>query len=125
MSNHRENAVREFSRAGGKGTITETPEYLPVVFRCIEEEYAEFLEAAKHHVIDGTVETRAHLCKEWADLQYVVSQAAVFFDIPGDASFNRVHASNMTKVVEGKVRFREDGKILKPDTYQEPDMRGL
>ena len=121
----RESAVAEFRQAAGKGTIVETPGEITLVFKCIEEEYAEFLEAAKYHVLYGTVETRANLCKEWADLQYVVSQAAVFFDIPADASFNRVHESNMTKVVDGKIIFREDGKILKPDTYVAPDMRGL
>ena len=121
----RENQVAQFRKAAGKGTITENPEDIGVIFTGIEEEYAEFLEAAREHVINGTVETRANLCKEWADLAYVVSQAAVFFDIPGDPSFNRVHNSNMTKVVDGKVIFREDGKILKPDTYVAPDMRGL
>ena len=121
----RENDVRQFRKAAGKGTIVDNPNELPLIFRCIEEEYAEFVEAVKEHVSFGTVETRANLCKEWADLQYVVSQAAVFFDIPADPAFNRVHASNMTKVVDGVIRFREDGKVLKPDSYVAPDMRGL
>jgi len=49
----------------------------------------------------------------------------VYFNIPADPSFNRVHNSNMTKVVDGKVIFRDDGKILKPSTYEAPNMRGL
>ena len=67
---------------------------------------------------------RANLRKEWADLQYVVSQAAVYYEIPSEA-FDRVHANNMTKVVDGKVRFRDDGKILKPEGYKPVDMSGL
>ena len=55
----------------------------------------------------------------------IVTQAAVYHDIPGDPSFNRVHKNNMTKVVNGKVLFRDDGKILKPEGYKPVDMAGL
>ena len=107
-----------------------------MILYCIFEEFMEFKDASFEYetaIDDGVVwanperhaELRANLCKEWADLQYVVSQAALFFEIPADASFNRVHSSNMTKVVDGKVILRDDGKILKPDTYVAPDMKGL
>lgn len=122
---NREERVYEFREAANKGTILDNPEELPMIFRCIEEEYAEFVEAVKNWSLEQNEETRAQVCKEWADLQYVVSQAAVFLEIPSDEAFHRVHESNMTKVVDGKVIYREDGKILKPEGYQPPDMRGL
>jgi predicted HAD superfamily Cof-like phosphohydrolase len=128
----RENKVNQFRKAGGKKDFSGAPDDMGMIFDCIDEEFNEFIEAAYDYqdaVGDGSDEemlkTRAQLCKEWADLQYVVSQAAVYFDIPADPSFNRVHDSNMTKVVDGKVIYRDDGKILKPDTYKAPDMRGL
>lgn len=121
----REDRVFDFRNAAGKGSILNNPEELPLIFRCIEEEYAEFVEAVKDWSTVQNEDTRAQVCKEWADLQYVVSQAAVFLEIDGDDAFRRVHESNMTKVVDGKIIFREDGKILKPDTYQAPDMSGL
>lgn len=121
----REDKVNEFRRAGGKKNYDEAPEDSDMVLDCLYEEFMEFFNAATDYEEEATEETRAQLCKEWADLQYVVSQAAIYYDIPADPSFNRVHASNMTKVVDGKVTYREDGKILKPDTYVKPDMKGL
>jgi Uncharacterized protein conserved in bacteria len=120
----REEKVDEFRRAAGKGTYKENSE-TELILDCIHEEFMEFYDAVEDFEINPSTASRAQLCKEWADLQYVVSQAAVYFDIPADVAFNRVHNSNMTKVIEGKVIFREDGKILKPDTYRAPDMRGL
>jgi predicted HAD superfamily Cof-like phosphohydrolase len=42
-----------------------------------------------------------------------------------DRTFNVVHAANMAKrdPKTGEFRKREDGKILKPDGWQEPDIR--
>ena len=114
----REASVARFREAAGKGNVHEQPGELDLVARtCIEEEFAEFIEAARNWFVYRNEETRKQLVKEWADLAYVISQAAVYFDIPADAAFNRVANSNMTKVVDGKIIFREDGKILKPDTY--------
>ena len=38
-------------------------------------------------------------------------------------AFKEVHRSNMTKVCkDGTVLRREDGKIIKPDTFEEPNL---
>lgn len=129
----REDKVKEFRDAAGKTVFsTSFPEDKSILTGIIEEleEFEEaiedYKEALSGYLYGLSVEqARANLCKEWADLAYVVSQAALYYDIPADESFNRVHVSNMTKVVEGKVLFRKDGKILKPDTYQAPNMKGL
>ena len=39
--------------------------------------------------------------------------------------FDEIHRSNMTKVVDGKIIKREDGKILKPHTYQKPNIEKI
>lgn len=129
---NREEKVQEFRRAAGKGSydwLNEPGNVDLSVMASLEEEFNEFVEAeefyrsaCKHG--HGIAEARANLCKEWADLQYVVSQAAAYYEIPA-AAFDRVHANNMSKVVDGKVRFRSDGKILKPEGYQPVDMSGL
>lgn len=122
----REDKVRQFREAAGKGTYSDSDESeADLVFTCIQEEFSEFLEASLDFEENDTGTTRASLVKEWADLQYVVSQAAVFYRIPADAAFNRVHLSNMSKVVDGKIIFRDDGKIMKPEGYEAPDMKGL
>lgn len=120
----REDRSSEFVEAGGLKKYTDGGNIL-VHASCFAEEVGELGEAIQEYLDDANEETRAHLVKEWADTQVVLSNIAWFFDIPGEAAFNRVHASNMTKVVDGKVLRREDGKILKPSTYVVPDMKGL
>jgi predicted HAD superfamily Cof-like phosphohydrolase len=40
--------------------------------------------------------------------------------------FDEVHRSNMSKMgPDGKPLFREDGKVMKPDTYSEPKLRPI
>jgi len=39
--------------------------------------------------------------------------------------FNEVHRSNMSKLEEGKVILREDGKILKGRNYSKPDLKSI
>lgn len=129
---NREEKVQEFRRAAGKGSydwLNEPGNVDLSVMASLEEEFNEFVEAeeiyrsaCKHG--HGITEARANLCKEWADLQYVVSQAAAYYEIPNEA-FERVHKSNLTKLIDGKVQFREDGKILKGPNYLPPDMSGL
>lgn len=46
-------------------------------------------------------------------------------DLPLDKAFMRVHKSNMTKLEEGKVVRREDGKVLKGKNYKPPVLKDL
>jgi predicted HAD superfamily Cof-like phosphohydrolase len=65
------------------------------------------------------------LAKELADVLYIVYGTADLLEIPLEAVFAEVHRSNMSKVgPDGQVIRREDGKILKPDTYREADVHG-
>lgn len=122
----RESKVKEFRDAADKKAFLEDPSEGGMISDCIDEELDEFVGAAIEYERNPYDEqARANLCKEWADLQYVVSQAALYYNIPADKSFDRVHESNMTKVVDGKIKFREDGKILKPEGYKPVDMSGL
>lgn len=57
-----------------------------------------------------------------ADLVYVCVGAALEFGIPLDRVWAEVHRSNMAKA--GGPR-RADGKILKPDGWTPPDIRGV
>lgn len=121
----REERVKQFLDKAGEPTFE-------VVWACLAEEYQELQEAALkfHEAIasDFTDEVKANarelFVKEWADCQYVLSQVACFYNIPGEEAFTRVADNNMTKV-EGEIIRREDGKILKPDGYRPPDMGGL
>ena len=72
-----------------------------------------------------TLETRTKMLKELSDLQYVLSGMAVSFNLPLEEAFNRVHTSNMSKLVNGKPLKREDGKFLKGPNYQPPHLEDL
>jgi predicted HAD superfamily Cof-like phosphohydrolase len=83
----------------------------------IDEEYEEFL--------DEDIQTGEPELKELADLVYVCFQyaAAIGYDL--DTALDRVHQSNMSKLVDGKPIRNEAGKVLKGPNYQPPNLSDL
>ena len=99
--------------------------------RLINEETEE-LNAEINTLIDelktkGSIskETKLRMFKELADLQYVLSGMVVSLGIPMEEVFQRVHNSNMSKLVDGKPLKRADGKFLKGPNYKKPDLSDL
>lgn len=80
----------------------------------ITEEYLELMEAIE----EGDV---AHIAKELADLEYVITGTYRAYDLSPEACLAEVHRSNMSKFIGG-VERRDDGKLLKGDHFQEADM---
>lgn len=57
------------------------------------------------------------------DLEYVVNGAALEYGIDLPKVVAEIHRSNMTKLgPDGKPIYREDGKILKGEGYETPDL---
>ncbi|MCH2175885.1 MAG: HAD family hydrolase [Lentisphaeria bacterium] len=54
------------------------------------------------------------------DAIYYICDTAARHGMNLDPLFDIVHQANMSKVVEGKVIRREDGKILKPAGWEDP-----
>lgn len=125
MTNTRETSVGEFLQAAGNFPYDPADPFNESYINNLDEEVGELYEAIDEYRANQNEKTRANLCKEWADVQVVLSNVAWYFNIPADAAFNRVHENNMTKVVDGVIRRRADGKILKPDNFVKADMRGL
>ena len=90
----------------------------------IEEEAAEFLEAADELFADPeNNKRREELLKELCDLVFVCYQFAATYDLDVDEALRRVFESNMSKLDDdGKPIYREDGKVLKGPNYKEPDL---
>ena len=66
-----------------------------------------------------SVVAEAELLKELCDLQYVLDGFFATFGYLKEPAFNRVHASNMSKLDDdGKPIYREDGKVLKGPNYK-------
>ena len=55
------------------------------------------------------------------DAIYYICDCAVKHGMNLDPLFEIVHSANMNKVVNGKVLRRDDGKILKPESWRDPE----
>ena len=85
----------------------------------IEEELDEL-----HYAIDN--KDMVEIADAFGDLLYVVYGAGHAFGIDLDECFKEIHASNMSKLgPDGKPIKREDGKVLKPDTFFPPDLKTI
>lgn len=120
----REERVAEFNKAAGSKTASEGGE-AGIQVACFAEELQEFDEAMSSYMLEPTVESREAFVKEWADVQYTLSNLAWFFGINGEEVFKKVSDNNMTKVVDGKVLRRADGKVLKPLNYKKCCVKGF
>ena len=123
--------AREFSLVMGQ-PVDHPPEevLLALRLRLISEECREVEEAIG--VLDDEIPEGVYLdtaqqdvAKELADLVYVIYGMAATFGIDIDEAVRRVHASNMSKLVDGKPLKRADGKVLKGSNYAKPNMEGL
>lgn len=83
----------------------------------IQEEFDEFVNAL--HAKDEVEQLDACMDMIWVILGYCHMKG---YNIRG--AWDEVVKTNMAKVdpATGKVRRREDGKILKPEGWQPPDM---
>ena len=92
-------------------------EMIELRIKLLVEEVQEYAEAAR---AGDLVEVLDAL----ADIGYILAGTIInhgMQDIYDDA-FNEGHRSNMAKLVNGKVIRREDGKVLKPDGWQPPQL---
>lgn len=103
-------------------------------FDLIQEEYLELVNAysAFDEAIysDERLEAIVRLSDGLADLLYVMSGLANTLGIPLQEIYAEVHRSNMTKFQRNQNGYyeilrREDGKVLKPDTYSKPNIEGI
>lgn len=103
-----------------------TPEILDLQEALIMEEVLEFLEAYDECLENiQNKRAREHALKELADLVFVCFQFAAAAGWELDEALDRVFASNMSKLVNGKPLKREDGKVLKGPNYQPPFLEDL
>jgi predicted HAD superfamily Cof-like phosphohydrolase len=132
----REQKVAEFHRAMNLDVNSQPRvSLLQLRKKLITEEAMEVIESIKvlemalERGTNGSKEQWAHLMKELADLQYVLSGTIVSLrplSTNFDPAFNRVHLSNMSKLDEdGKPVYREDGKVVKGPNYKEPVLEDL
>ena len=115
--------VRAFHRAFGldaRSTPTEvSPDLAAHRGQLLAEEAAEVAEVS----VTGPLDRLAH---ELADVVYVAYGTALVHGIDLDAVIAEVHRSNMTKLGPGgHITRRPDGKVLKGDHYEAPDVAAI
>jgi predicted HAD superfamily Cof-like phosphohydrolase len=83
----------------------------------LSEEVGEYLQA-----VDA--DDLVRIADALADIVYVAYGAALTYGVDLDAVLREVHRSNMSKVnSDGSVRRREDGKVIKSESFSEPAIR--
>jgi predicted HAD superfamily Cof-like phosphohydrolase len=116
----------EFRTLMGQPIGTTQGEILELQSNLIFEEFYEFFDAFDVvQSIPHSDEARADALKELADLVYVCFQFAAAIGWELDEALDRVHKSNLSKLVDGKPLRRDDNKVLKGPNYQPPYLNDL
>jgi predicted HAD superfamily Cof-like phosphohydrolase len=55
------------------------------------------------------------------DIMYLLFGDSIILGLPMDKIFAEIHRSNMTKLIDG-IQKRDDGKIIKGNSYEPPDL---
>jgi len=125
--NARENQVRRFQQAMEQPIDAGlSSKQLMLRMSFIDEEVKELrdevLAAVKELETNNTVSHKVcvNLLKELGDVMYVASGFAVTFGLPISRAFDRIHASNMSKMVDGKAIKNDEGKVMKGPNYKPP-----
>ena len=110
--------VKNFMIAGDHNIDGSSESQIDLYAELVREESKEFWDGIANkndlETLDGIADTI------WVLVGYAHSRG---WDING--AFNEVARSNMSKVdiASGKLLKREDGKVLKPETYSPPDLK--
>jgi len=113
--------LKEWNQACGIFTpphfIALHKERMKLRYSLMEEENSEYMLADSH----------VELADALGDMLYVLVGTIVEHGLSDKIEdiFDEIHRSNMTKVVDGSVSKRSDGKILKPQSYQKPNIENI
>lgn len=117
-----QNDVKAFMTACGQEVLnspvyeTANQNQVTLYMELIREEYFELKEGHK----DKNIVEIADAC---GDLIWVILGLCNSLGIDIEPVWKEITASNMSKTFNGKVIRREDGKILKPETYFPPNIQ--
>ncbi len=115
--------VASFMRAGDQNVETKHAGFYPgrlsqaqLYAELVKEEYSELMNAVENRDI---IET-ADAC---ADLIWVVEGLMYSLGIDPQTVWDEVTKSNNSKTIDGKLIKRDDGKVLKPESFKPPNIQ--
>jgi predicted HAD superfamily Cof-like phosphohydrolase len=115
--------VATFMKAGNHKVHTSNPGFYEsrldqanLYFNLVAEEFDELSVA---YLKKDIVEV-ADAC---ADIVWVVEGLMYSLGIDPQLVWDEISKSNSSKIINGKLAKREDGKVLKPDSYQPPNLK--
>lgn len=113
----------EFNKAFG---IPYNTEPTNIDTKLVDLRFSLMFEENQEYHIAGVAKNLVEVADGLGDKLYILIGSIVAHgmqDIIIDV-FNEIHRSNMTKVdLDGKVTRRSDGKIMKPASYQKPNLK--
>lgn len=118
--------AHEFRVHMGQPVHSRKPKLLKFQQSLIKEEYKELMEAIDDLIEDpSNLQKAEHMLKELADLPYVCYQLAAATGMDLDKAIDRVHVSNMSKMVNGAPVKNKEGKVMKGPNYKLPVLTDL
>ena len=119
------NKVREEWNAKADVPMNDKPTLIHVdqamlMFKLIYEELLEYRDAVKDNDL-------IEIADALGDMQFLIDGAVNQHGLQSkwDDIREEILRSNKTKLIYGKLIKRDDGKILKPDTYERPDLEAI
>lgn len=112
-----------------QGSLIEPPNIpqIELAQRLVEEEWEnETKTALARYCQNPSLENMVEVADGIGDSIYVLCQLARSLGVPLNHVWDSIQTVNRAKVgVDGKVKRREDGKILKPEGWKPPDIWGV
>jgi len=89
----------------------------------IYEELCEFRHALQDEDLEPS-ERLVEVADALGDMFYLLMGTASQYGLHEifESIIDEIHSSNLTKLTNGKVKLREDGKVLKPSTFRKPEL---
>ena len=86
--------------------------------RLLEEEVQEYAEAVRNNDLVEVLDALG-------DIAYILAGTILNHGMQEiiDDAFSEIHRSNMDKLVDGKALKRDDGKVIKPEGWQPPNLK--
>lgn len=75
--------------------------------------------------IENETQKITEQCDAIIDVIYYALNCAAKQKFPLNEIFAEVHRANMSKAINGKFQKREDGKIIKPEGWQPPNLEKI